>query len=114
MITFHFVRFTPDAIKFHLSISDDLVRLLELHISITVHPLLENLAKSRRLKPSLLKASSNCLPENRLNLGLLLTPGYASVMEDNGNLTTCELLPVFLTSVDYGKRCEISLYVSLK
>lgn len=106
-LLFENVRFTPDAVKCELSLSDDLVRLLELHVSVTIHPVLENLTKTRQLLSSLLKVSSNCPPENRLNfvrlLGLLLTPSYQSNMGDNNNISFSDILAMFLSAVDKGK-----------
>lgn len=106
---FEIIRFTPDAVKYELSLSDDLVRLLELHVSITIHPILENLTKTRRLMSSLLKVSSNCPPENRLNfirlLGLLLTPSYQSNMgENNNSVSSNDILSMFLSAVDRGNQ----------
>lgn len=107
-LLFQNARFTPDSVKYELSLSDDLVRLLELHVSITIHPILENLTKTRKLMSSLLKASSNCPPENRLNLirllGLLLTPSYQSTMGEDNSLTSTDILAIFLSAVDKGKK----------
>ena len=112
---FKIVRFTPDAIKYELSLSDDLVRLLELHISITIHPILEHLTKTRQFMSSLLKVSSNCPPENRLNLirllGVLLTPSYQLAIGENNSFTSTDLLAMFLSAVDKGnenKHSELS------
>ena len=94
--------------KYELSLSDDLVRLLELHVSITIHPILENLTKTRRLMSSLLKVSSNCPPDNRLNfirlLGLLLTPSYQLNMGENNNSVSNDILSMFLSAVDRGNQ----------
>lgn len=106
-LLFQNTRFTPDSVKYELSLSDNLVRLLELHVSITMHPILENLTKTRQLMSSLLKASSNCPPENRLNLirllGLLLTPSYQLNMgENNNSVSSNAILSMFLSAVDRG------------
>ena len=99
-------RFTPDAVKYELHLSDELVRLLELHISITIHPLLEYLARNRKLLQVLVKASSQCTVENRLYftrlLGLFITPNYQLMFRESSFGCTSELLQIFLSSVDCG------------
>jgi hypothetical protein len=56
---------------------------------------------------SLLKVSSNCPPENRLNfirlLGLLLTPSYQLTMGENNETSSSDILAMFLLAVDKGK-----------
>ncbi|KAI9562892.1 hypothetical protein GHT06_010348 [Daphnia sinensis] len=104
-LVFQLLQFTPDAVKYKIPVGDDLVRLLELHVSIAIHPILEKLTKTRQLLPSLLKASSNCSSENQLNLirllGLLLTPNYQLNVRNYG-ITTSDILAIFLSAVNQG------------
>lgn len=105
---FYFFRFSPDMITHGIGITEsyDLIRLLEVHVSVTVHPILENLVRTQRFLPTLMKISSSC-SNNRLNLmrllGVLFTTTYQSVVEENrrGSLKS-DLLSILLRVVDQG------------
>ena len=87
------------------AINDDSIRLLELHLSIAVHPLLNHLVKTKRFWSSLEKVSQSSIESNdvldlyRL-LGLLLTPNYQSNLYDN--VCSYQLLELFLCTTDRG------------
>lgn len=91
-------------VKHDLALSNDLVQLLELHISVAVHPLLGSLSKSRHFLSTLRRSSPS--DEQRLSfirlLGLLLTPTYqVLVVKDSDNLAS--LMDLFLSGIDQGK-----------
>lgn len=95
--------------KYELQLSEDLVRLLELHVAIAVHPLLENLLRSGPfLKVSLRRDMFSSQPRtvDRLSfirlLGLLLTPSYQSLNLNSDSLYN--LLDLFLSNVDQGTK----------
>ena len=95
-------RFTPDVAKYELLISDDLALILEQHVSIAIHPLLEHLLKTSQFVNALQKLSTGCQPDTRLNLlrlvGHLLTPDYQQYISEH---FVC-LLTIFLQNVDLG------------
>ena len=96
-------------VHLELALTNDLARLLELHVSVATHPLLESLLKSR---PFLRRTLAACLDQqsdgNRLSiirlLGILLTPAIQQLIrkshQDDDHLSG--LLEMFLTAVDEG------------
>jgi len=102
LILFH--RFTPDAAKYELLVSDDQARILEQQLSVAIHPLLEHLLRTNQFLTNLQKVASGCLAENRLNvlrlLGQLLTPDYQVNISEH---FVC-LLDMFLQNVELGNQ----------
>lgn len=94
-------------------VDNDSTRLLESHLSIAVHPLLNHLVKSKRFWSSLEKASHSTIEGNNLLdlyrlLGLLLTPSYQSNLCEN--ISFYQLLELFLYTTDRGKISLVKLF----
>lgn len=101
---FLFFRFIPDAAKFDLRFSDQAIRLLETNVTLTIHPFVENLLKTKQFKCSLESAIEN-YPQEHIRyflrvLGLLMTPCYSSNL--SAHFTTKELLNIFISTAERG------------
>ena len=105
-------RFAPDYIRYELPYNNDLIHILELHVSITTHPILENLIKTQRFLSTLAKISAtSCSGGYRLNLmrflGMLLSPTYQSIVEESKSGSSIELLNILFCVVDQGRYYDV-------